>query len=575
MSRDIRDIQEKKPRERRTLRQLWALFKQNLKDWDWYRKEHPDRFTLDIQSGVKHLAQVLRERIAKLCRDIKRLARRDRANEFPEAERRLFQLLLFVWGLLPRVGSEIGAALRHRRRRVRVREGLRLRMEEIKMHPAAFLGAALAIAALAVTLSLYTLGTTVRYAGTDLGTVSGMHTVNAVIEDLEKVTRETLGDESYTLDRQLMETATKVVPRSSLEDGEALETKLSDKVGLVSYGNVLYVDGEKVVATTFPGALEELLEQLKIGYVTENTVESYFKESVEIREEYVSTSYMMNLGYIAEILNDTKEGAVTYKVKSGDTFYGIAEKYDISLKELLALNAGYDAGALHEGDQLTISQAVPYLTVVNVERQKYVRDVPYKIEYTDDDSMYEGDTEVISAGKYGKADVTANVTYINGEETKREVVASVTLRESVAEQQLRGTKERPTWFPTGSFRWPCYGTITSYFGYRSAPTYGATSYHEGIDIANGYGTPIYAADGGTVTVSGWNGGMGYYVEIDHGNGFESSYGHNSSLAVSAGEHVYKGQVIAYMGSTGISTGSHCDFRIYVNGTAVDPLNYLP
>ena len=94
MSRDIRDIQEKKPRERRTLRQLWALLKQNLKDWDWYRKEHPDRFTLDIQSGVKHLAQDLRERIAKLCRDIKRLARRDRANEFPEAERRLFQLLL-------------------------------------------------------------------------------------------------------------------------------------------------------------------------------------------------------------------------------------------------------------------------------------------------------------------------------------------------------------------------------------------------------------------------------------------------------------------------------------------------
>ena len=59
MSRDIRDIQEKKPRERRTLRQLWALLKQNLKDWDWYRKEHPDRFTLDIQSGVKHLAQVV------------------------------------------------------------------------------------------------------------------------------------------------------------------------------------------------------------------------------------------------------------------------------------------------------------------------------------------------------------------------------------------------------------------------------------------------------------------------------------------------------------------------------------
>lgn len=568
------DIQEKKPHERRTLRKLWALLKQNLKDWAWYRKEHPERFTLDIQSGVKRLARFIKNRIVILRRDIKRILRRDRAKDFPESEHKFFQLLLFVRGLLPRAASEAGARLRHRRRRTRERERRRSYLENIKMHPAVFLSAALAIAALAVTLSLYTLGTTVRYGGSDMGTVPSKHTVNAVVTDLEKVTRETLHNADYTLDRQSLELSTKVVPRSTLESRDELETKLSDKVGLVSYGNVLYVDGEPVVATTFPGALEDLLEQMKIGYVTENTVESYFKEDVEIREEYVDASYMMNLGYIAEILNDTKQGAVTYKVKSGDTFYGIAEEYDISLTELLALNPGYDVELLHEGDELMIAQAVPYLTVVNVERQSYVRDIPYEIEYTDDPSMYQGDTEVISAGQYGKADVTANVTYINGEETTREVVASVTLRQSVAEHQLRGTKERPSWFPTGSFRWPCYGTITSYFGYRSSPTYGASSYHEGIDIANGTGTPIYASDGGTVTESGWYGGFGYYIEIDHGNGFQSSYGHLSSMVVSAGDHVYKGQLIAYMGSTGISSGSHCDFRIYVNGTPVDPLNYL-
>lgn len=78
--------------------------------------------------------------------------------------------------------------------------------------------------------------------------------------------------------------------------------------------------------------------------------------------------------------------------------------------------------------------------------------------------MYQGDTKVLSKGVYGKADVTANVTIINGEETAREYVASVTLSQPVAEVQARGTKVRPTWFPTGSFRWPCYGVITSYFG---------------------------------------------------------------------------------------------------------------
>ena len=570
----MKNIEENKPRQRRTLRELWSLLKQNLKEWAWYRKEHPDRFTLNIQGGVKRLVRFIKNRISILRRNIKRILRLDRAKAFPESEHKFFQLLLFVRGLLPRAASEATARLRHRRRRTRERERRRSYLENIKMHPVVFLCGALVIAALAVALSLYTLGTTVRYGGSDMGTVSGKHTVNAVMTDLEQVTRETLDMSDYTLDRQSLEMATHVVPRSTLESRDELETKLSDKAGLVSYGYVLYVDGEKVVATTFPGALEELLEQMKIGYVTENTVESYFKEDVEIREEYVDASYMMNLGYIAETLNDTKQGAITYKVKSGDTFYGIAGEYDISLKELLALNPGYDVDLLHEGDELMIAQAVPYLTVVNVERQSYVRDIPYEIEYTDDSSMYQGDTEVISAGKYGKADVTANVTYVNGEETSREVVASVTLRDSVAEQQLRGTKERPTWFPTGSFRWPCYGTITSYFGYRSSPTYGASSYHEGIDIANGTGTPIYASDGGTVTISGWSGGFGYYIEIDHGNGYQSSYGHLSSMVVSAGEHVYKGQLIAYMGSTGISSGSHCDFRIYANGTPVDPLNYL-
>ena len=154
-------------------------------------------------------------------------------------------------------------------------------------------------------------------------------------------------------------------------------------------------------------------------------------------------------------------------------------------------------------------------------------------------------------------------------------MASVTLSQPVAEVQARGTKVRPTWFPTGSFRWPCYGVITSYFGPRRASVAGASTYHEALDIANSYGTAIYAADGGTVTLSGWYGGLGYCVKIDHGNGFVTTYGHNSSLLVSVGQHVYKGQQIARMGSTGISSGPHCHFGVTRNGTLVDPLNYLP
>ncbi len=171
---------------------------------------------------------------------------------------------------------------------------------------------------------------------------------------------------------------------------ETLLEELGDEVGLVEFANVLYVDGEKVVATTRSGALEDLLEQLKLGYETADTVNAYFVEDVEIRQEYVESSYVMNLGYIAEILNETKEGEVTYTVTSGDSYYSIAEKYDLSVEALMKLNPGYDPKILRVGDVLTISNAVPYLTVVNVERQRYVQDVPYQVEYTDDSSMYQG-----------------------------------------------------------------------------------------------------------------------------------------------------------------------------------------
>lgn len=119
---------------------------------------------------------------------------------------------------------------------------------------------------------------------------------------------------------------------------------------------------------------EEPAGAAELGYETADTVNAYFAEEVDIRQEYVESSYVMNLGYIAEILNETKEGEVTYTVTSGDSYYSIAEKYDLSVEALMKLNSGYDPKILRVGDVLTISNAVPYLTVVNVERQRYVQD---------------------------------------------------------------------------------------------------------------------------------------------------------------------------------------------------------
>jgi murein DD-endopeptidase MepM/ murein hydrolase activator NlpD len=296
---------------------------------------------------------------------------------------------------------------------------------------------------------------------------------------------------------------------------------------------------------------------------------------VEIKHEYVATDRIMNLGYLAETLYSTKTAEVTYEVKRGDTWSQIAEKHGLTSRELLALNPGYNINKLQIGEVLTLSASVPYLTMTVVQQERYVDEVNYDIEYTDSADMYQGDYKITSPGQYGAADVVASVTYVNGTETERTVLSSVTLREPVTEQRVQGTKERPSWYPTGHFRWPCSGRITSTFGGRKSPGGIGSTNHKGIDIAASYGTPIYAADGGTITYSGWMGGYGYTVRVDHGNGKQTYYAHNSKLLVSVGQHVYKGQQIAKMGSTGNSTGNHCHFEVRINGVAKNPMSYLP
>lgn len=128
---------------------------------------------------------------------------------------------------------------------------------------------------------------------------------------------------------------------------------------------------------------------------------------------------------------------------------------------------------------------------------------------------------------------------------------------------------------TGQFMWPCNGPITSYYGWRTHPIFGTTKYHSGMDIAVDSGTPIHAADSGTIVYSGWLGGYGNCVMIDHGGGLVTLYAHNSALNVSEGQYVSKGAVVAYAGSTGYSTGPHCHFEVRLHGELTEPLNYLP
>ena len=123
---------------------------------------------------------------------------------------------------------------------------------------------------------------------------------------------------------------------------------------------------------------------------------------------------------------------------------------------------------------------------------------------------------------------------------------------------------------TGEMLMPVNGRISSGFGARHHPILGRSRMHTGLDIAAGYGTPIHAAATGTVNFAGRNGGYGNFVRINHGSGMQTAYGHMSRIAVASGEHVTQGEVIGYVGSTGLSTGPHVHYEMIRGGRKVDP-----
>lgn len=164
--------------------------------------------------------------------------------------------------------------------------------------------------------------------------------------------------------------------------------------------------------------------------------------------------------------------------------------------------------------------------------------------------------------------------------TNARIISFITLKTVLSDtaglqvRQMQQISEKYSSSTTPSI-WPAYGTITSNFGYRGNPIGGGTGFHEGLDIAVDYGTPVQATAAGEVTAAGWVDGYGNLVEVDHGNGFVTRYGHNSMVLVVVGQKVHTGDILALAGSTGRSTGPHVHYEVRVQGTPTDPLLFLP
>lgn len=411
----------------------------------------------------------------------------------------------------------------------------------------------------------YALGYELIIDGEILGYVDDQEVVKKAIDEARVVVANYAGaDEEYSKNPEYIR---RLVDRDECLTEDGIKEYLLSNFDIVpTYG--IYIDGEFVTAVTSEeiakGVKEEYLKRFAGVEITDDTV-------LETKEKYTySLDYDHGINEFStfeeaiSILSGTDKVPETYTVQEGDTLSGIAEKFGmVSSVEIVAMNPNLaDGDTIRVGDEIIVEKAVPLLSVVATRTVDYEEETPYQIETQDDPTMYQGEYSVVSAGVKGKVRKVAKVRTENGIVVDSEVISEEVLSEPVTEIRKVGTMVPP------QFIRPAGGSLSSTFGTRWGRN------HNGIDIAGSYGSSIKAAASGKVTYAGWMSGYGNYVIVDHGNGYQTAYGHCSTICVSKGQSVKQGQEIAKMGSTGRSTGTHLHFEIKKNGVYQNPLNYV-
>lgn len=225
------------------------------------------------------------------------------------------------------------------------------------------------------------------------------------------------------------------------------------------------------------------------------------------------------------------------------------------------------------------------ITVVVTEEKTEDEKIDYDREYKADDTLYTGQTRVETEGRAGEKEVRKKIVMENGKTVKEEILEENIVKEPEDEIILTGTRDiggadgassgtdegvsRDTSATYSPLMMPVDDVyVSSGFGTRWGRL------HRGVDLALAQGSPIYAADSGTVYFAGDGGGYGNLVKVDHGNGMQTYYAHCSSLLVTSGQKVSRGEKIALTGSTGNSTGPHLHFEVIINGKCIDPAGML-
>ncbi len=415
-------------------------------------------------------------------------------------------------------------------------------------------------------VSICNVGLLVKVNGQVIGYVENEEQIEAVIAEIENKSSEVLGT-PYTLDADI-EYSLVFASDDEYLSHEETSIILSENVNDIANLAVVTIDGQVIGALSNSADAYNVIEQIKLDRVDGDTdAQIEFVQDIKVETMQTSVTMMITEDQLYERLNATSQGEHIYQVKSGDTISQIANDYEMNTSEVLALNPEVDSDKIKIGQELVVSAAVPTLSAKVTREIEYTETIPYETVKEDNDDMVLNSKKTVQQGSEGSATIEAQVVSIDGVEVERVITSRVVLEEPTTEIVEVGTKVVPH-IGTGDFLRPFGGTMSSDYGWRSR------GYHTGVDFAGPSGSTIVAADNGRVVFSGWYGGYGNCVIIDHGNGIETLYAHNTQNSVSVGQVVERGQKIATVGSTGNSTGPHLHFEVRVNGNHVNPWNYL-
>ena len=423
----------------------------------------------------------------------------------------------------------------------------------------------------------------VQVNGQTVGYVANEDVFNSAKEAVQERINDAGTDENtkWTVEP----TYTISVAHSVLDENEMANAILKSSSDQISEGTALYLDGELTAVCSDGTALQSYLSSLlepyenpedpnvTVGFNKEVTLENgiYFNESFQQEND------------VESMLSGVQQQEKIYTVQTGDTLWSIAQKNDLTFRELCELNTNFKGAALTEtsniqaGDELIVTKQEATLEVRITKIETWQEEIPYASETTKSKEYNVGTKKTTQAGENGIRSVTAQRVYdTNGTQLSQQILSTEVIKEPVTEKIVVGTKKvtTSTSYITGSgqFIWPVPG-------YRNCSRWYGGS-HKGVDICAAAGTPIYASAGGTVTKAGYNKagagtGYGYSIIINHGSGYTTVYAHCLSLVVHAGQTVKQGQLIGYVGSTGRSSGNHCHFEIRRSGSYLAPQNFFP